>query len=304
MKLHYVHRTNEKRLERIAAFFLLIPIIALLFGLYEVAVNQHAFDRRYTIYTVLDQSYGISPGVPVKLAGIRIGSVESVDFTKLNQIKVVLRLLSKYQSKIRKDSFLTVKKSGIISGDVTLRISLGSPWLPIILPNHKIRSETPLTLEQIMAKLNPTILKLQRIVSNISDLTDAVDRGKGTVGSLLRKQEVYDDIRDAAGNVRNTTEKIRESSDSIPGIVQDLKSSMNDIKNATPKLPPITKKTLGLLEDTKKTISTTDNIIEGLQQSWPIRNLISIPPPLPSLGDPSRAPLPYPTTGSSQDKRQ
>uniref|UniRef100_A0A7C3LWV3 MCE family protein n=1 Tax=Leptospirillum ferriphilum TaxID=178606 RepID=A0A7C3LWV3_9BACT len=298
MKLHYVHRTNEKKLERIAAFFLLIPLLALIFGLYEVAVNQHTFDRRYSIYTVLDQSYGISPGVPVKLAGITIGSVESVDFTKLNQIKVVMRLLSKYQNKIRKDSFVTVKKSGIISGDVTLRISLGSPWLPVILSGHKIRSETPLTLEQIMAKLNPTIIKLQQIVSNISDLTDAIDRGKGTVGSLLRKQEVYDDIRDAAGNIRNTTEKIRQSSDRIPKIVDDIQSSMHDIKNATPKLPPITDKALNLLEDTKKIVSNTDNIIEGLQQSWPIRNLISIPPPLPSMGDPSRSPLPYPSSES------
>ncbi|MHB8421842.1 MAG: MlaD family protein [Leptospirales bacterium] len=294
MKLHYVHRTSEKKLERIASIFLLIPLLGLLFGLYEVAVHQHAFDRRYTLYTVLGQSYGISPGVPVKLAGISIGSVKSVDFTKLNQVKVVMEILEKYQKKIRGDSFVTIKKSGIISGDVTLRISLGSPWLPAILPNHRIRSETPLTFEQIMAKLNPTILDLQRIVANISDLSDSVDRGKGTIGSLLKKQEIYDDMRDAAGNVRSTTEKIRQSSKDLPKIVSDLQSSINDIKNATPQLPPISKKALTLLEDTQTTVSNTDNIIEGLRQSWPIRNLISVPPPLPSIGDPSRAPLSYP----------
>ena len=303
MKLHYVHRTNEKKLERIASVFLLIPLLGLIFGLYEVAVHQHAFDRRYTIYTVLDQSYGISSGIPVKLAGITIGSVRSVDFTKLNQVKVVLELLSKYETKIRKDSFVTVKKSGIISGDVTLRISLGSPWLPVILPNHRIRSETPLTFEQIMAKLNPTILDLQRIVANISDLTDSIDRGKGTVGSLLKKQEIYDDMRDAAGNIRSTTEKIRESTDHLPKIISDLQSSIHDIKNATPQLPPISKKALTLLEDTKNTVSNTDNIVEGLRQSWPIRNLISVPPPLPSVGDPSRAPLPYPDSQGSGGAR-
>ncbi len=294
MKLHYVHRSNEKKLERIASVFLLIPLLGLIFGLYEVAVNQHAFDRRYTIYTVLDQSYGVSTGVPVKLAGITIGSVKSVDFTKLNQVKVVMELLERYQVKIRKDSFVTIKKSGIISGDVTLRISLGSPWLPVILSNHKIRSENPLTFEQIMAKLNPTILDLQRIVANISDLTDSIDRGKGTVGSLLKKQEIYDDMRDAAGNIRNTTEKIRESSDQLPKIVSDLKSSIHDIKNATPQLPPISRRALTLLDETQNTVSNTNNIIEGLKQSWPIRSLLSVEPPLPSVGDSARAPLPSP----------
>ena len=303
MKLHYVHRTSEKKLERIAAFFLLIPLLGLIFGLYEVAVNQHAFDKRYIIYTILDQSYGIVPGIPVKLAGIPIGSVKSVDFTKLNQVKVDMELLAKYQNKIRNDSFVSIKKSGIISGDVTLRISLGSPWLPVIYPNHRIRSETPLTFEQIMAKLNPTILELQRIVSNIADLTDSIDRGKGTVGAFLKREELYDDLRDTVGNIQSTSEKIKDATKNMPAMMSDLQSAIRDVKNATPQLPPISQSTLMLIHDTRTTVTNADNIVEGLKQSWPIKNLITVPSQLPQIGDPSRAPLAFPSTSDETGKK-
>ncbi|MDA8059629.1 MAG: MlaD family protein [Leptospirillum sp.] len=303
MKLHYVHRENEKRLERLAAFFLLIPLLGFFFGLYEVAVNQHAFDKRYKIYTILDQSFGIVPGVPVKLAGIAIGEVKSVDFTKLNQIRVEMEVLRKYEPKIRQDSFITVEKSGIISGDVTLRISLGSPWLPVILPGHRIKGEAPLTLDQIMAKLNPTILNLQRIVANIADLSDSVDRGKGTVGAILKRQEIYDELRDTAGNIRQTTEKVRDSVDRLPAIMKNVDQSIKDVKAATPKLAPISKSALSLVVDTKKTISNADEILESLQQSWPLRDLIQIPEATLPLGQSTRDSLPYPQSGAGGNKK-
>ncbi len=302
MKLHYVHRENEKRLERLAGLFLLVPLLGFFFGLYEIAVNQHAFDKRYMIYTVLDQSFGIVPGVSVKLAGISIGEVKSVDFTKLNQIQVQMEVLRKYAPKIRQDSFVTVEKSGIISGDVTLRISLGSPWLPVILPNHRIKGEAPLTLDQIMAKLNPTILNLQRIVANIADLSDSVDRGKGTIGAILKRQEIYDELRDTAGNIRQTSEKIRDSTDRLPNIMKNVDLSIKDVKAATPKLAPISKSALSLVVDTKKTISNADQILEGLQQSWPLRDLIQTPKASLPLGESTRGALPYPQP--SPDKSQ
>ncbi|EQD24851.1 MAG: hypothetical protein D084_Lepto4C00327G0001, partial [Leptospirillum sp. Group IV 'UBA BS'] len=222
MKLYYVHRSGEKRIEQLAGIFLLVPLVGFIFGLYEIAVHQHVFDKRFHLYTILDQSYGIVPGTRVKLAGLDVGEVDRIDFTKLNQIKVSMKILRKYENMIRKDSFVTIKKSGIISGDVSLRISIGTPWLPEIKDNARLRAEPPLTIEQIMAKLNPTIIDLQRIVRNIADLSSSIDRGKGTIGAILKKQEIYDELRRTAVNIHQTSENIKTVTGDLPKLVKQL----------------------------------------------------------------------------------
>lgn len=295
MKLHYVHRTGEKKIEQLAGLFLLIPLIGFLFGLYEIAVHQHIFDKRFHLFTVLDQSYGVVPGTPVKLAGLTVGEVDSIDFTKLNQINVSMKVLKKYESMIRKDSFVTIKKSGIISGDVSLRISIGTPWLPEVQNDAILRAETPLTMEQIMAKLNPTIIDLQRIVRNIADLSSSVDRGKGTVGAILKKQEIYDELQGTALNIKATTGNIMRATQALPELLEQMQSIVNDIKKATPALPGITRSATGLLSHTERTVDTTRKILNGLKQSWPVRNLLPpAPPPLPALGPADRGVIPLP----------
>ena len=297
MKLHHIHRANEKKIEQLAGIFLLVPLIGFIFGLYEIGVHQHVFDKRFHLYTILDQTYGIVPGTPVKLAGLDVGEVDSVDFTKLNQIKVSMKILKKYQNLIRKDSFVSVKKSGIISGDVSLRVSLGTPWLPEIASNAKIRTETPLTMEQIMAKLNPTIIDLQRIVRNIADLSSSIDRGKGTVGAILRKQEIYDELQKTTLNVKETSENIKNMSNDLPALIKKLQGIADDVKKATPRLPEITQKTTTVLSATDRTVNSTQTILNGVKQSWPIRNLIPPPPPpLDAIGPGQRPPLPLPST--------
>jgi len=295
MKLHYIHRTNEKKIEQLAGIFLLVPLIGFIFGLYEIAVHQHVFDKRFHLYTTLDQTYGIVPGTPVKLAGLEVGEVDTIDFTKLNQIRVSMKILKKYENLIRKDSFVTVKKSGIISGDVSLRISIGTPWLPEIAPNANIRVETPLTMEQIMAKLNPTIIDVQRIVRNIADLSSSVDRGKGTVGAILRKPEIYDELQKTTLNVQKTSENIKIMSRDLPDLIKKLQSVVDDVKKASPKLPEITRKTASVLSATDRTVNTTQTILNGVKQSWPVKNLMPPPSsPLGTLGQGQRAPLPLP----------
>ncbi|MEC4683359.1 MAG: MlaD family protein [Nitrospirota bacterium] len=295
MKLYYSHRIGEKKIEQMAGVFLLIPLIGFIFGLYEIAVHQHVFDKRFHLFTVLDQSYGIVPGTPVKLAGLTVGEVDTIDFTKLNQILVSMNILKKYENMIRNDSFVTIKKSGIISGDVSLRISIGTPWLPEIQNNARLKAETPLTLEQIMAKLNPTIIDLQRIVRNIADLTSSIDRGKGTVGAILKKQDIYDELQGTAINVKKTSENIKNATDNLPKLIQQLQSVVDDIKKASPALPGITQSANTLLNHTSKTVKTTQSILNGVKQSWPVKSLLPPPPPpLPPLGSSGRGNIPIP----------
>ena len=303
MKLHYIHRSSEKRIEQLAGIFLLIPVVGFIFGLYEIAVHQHVFDKRFHLYTILDQSYGIVPGTPVKLAGLDVGEVDGIDFTKLNQIKVSMNVLRKYETMIRKDSCVTIKKSGIISGDVSLRISIGTPWLPEVKDNARLRAETPLTIEQIMAKLNPTIIDLQRIVRNIADLSSSIDRGKGTVGAILKKQEIYDELQGTAVNVRKTSENIKTVTGDLPRLVKQLQSVVDDIKKATPALPAITGKTTTILTTTGETLDTTQTILNGIKQSWPVRNLIPPPaPPIPAIGPVDRGSIPVPSISKGGDR--
>jgi phospholipid/cholesterol/gamma-HCH transport system substrate-binding protein len=96
---------------------------------------------------------------------------------------------------------------------------------------------------------------------------------------------------------------VRDSVDRLPEIMRNVDQSIKDVKAATPKLAPISKSALSLVVDTKKTISNADEILESLQQSWPLRDLIQIPEATLPLGQSTRDSLPYPQSGAGGNKK-
>ena len=96
MKMHYSHQLAPNRIAQIVGAFVLVPLLVLVFAGIFMAKAEHLFDRKYLLTSSLSKSYGLEPGAPVVVSGIRIGRVEQVDLNERGTVNLVLQLLVRY----------------------------------------------------------------------------------------------------------------------------------------------------------------------------------------------------------------
>src|SRR5579871_5259344 len=88
---------NEQRMKLAIGTFVLLGllvlgVLVLLFGGMPTLFSEH---ERYT--TILDKAEGVGPGTPVRLSGVPIGSVESVDLDpQTHKVRIVFLVRKKY----------------------------------------------------------------------------------------------------------------------------------------------------------------------------------------------------------------
>src|SRR5690606_26296135 len=112
---------------------------------FSVGSESNLFDSKTTYRVVFDTVSGLRAGSPVQIAGVAVGSVQSVDFTDSGEIEVRFDVLSDATRLIRgepgaeaqKDappgtptgSIASLQGKGML-GDMLLAVSVGDRSLP------------------------------------------------------------------------------------------------------------------------------------------------------------------------------
>ena len=121
---------------------LVIPVVlivaATLFVVGTGASNDD--DGAYRVRAIFDNAFTVIPGLDVKIAGVRVGQVESLDVTEDQKAAVVLRIDNEGFQDFRTDALCTIRPQGLIGEkfvecDPTLPRREGTappPELPVV----------------------------------------------------------------------------------------------------------------------------------------------------------------------------
>lgn len=71
-------------------------------------------DGAYRVRAIFDNAFTVIPGLDVKVAGVRVGQVESLDVTEDQKAAVVLRIDNKDFQDFRTDALCTIRPQGLI----------------------------------------------------------------------------------------------------------------------------------------------------------------------------------------------
>lgn len=124
---------------RVGAFFILI-ITLLSVSLIAIKDNTGFLVPKYSIKINFYNVKGLQKGTVVKLAGVAVGYVQDIAFSKKiddYQITVTVKINKNVQERIRTDSVAYLESSSVIS-DKYIEISLGSIESPRVLENGVI----------------------------------------------------------------------------------------------------------------------------------------------------------------------
>lgn len=242
----------------IVTVFLTIAMI-FLFG------KIRPFRRGYHITVTFNYVSGLKVGDEVRLAGLRVGEVSSLE---TSQNKILVKLWIQERTKIREDSRITISQISIMGGKY-VSISPGRPKSFIIVKGATVVGTDPPRFEDIVTEIGETgseiresVVRLsesfsktseqanqileenreavKKLIDSLNETTESfnrilakIEKGEGTVGKLVNEEELYNEVLQAVKDLRQTTEEIKTT---VKDIKPPLKAAIENIEIITERL--------------------------------------------------------------------
>jgi len=303
MKMHYAHSMSWGRIAQIVGAFVMIPLAGLIVVGIFMAKAEHLFEEKYILTTTLTKSYGLEPGMPVLMSGIRIGRVQEVAFDEKGTIHVALQLLAQYQSKIRTDSVASFGKSGMLVGQTQVQIVMGSVDKPVLQDGATITVAEPRDMADMMDEIKPVLASVQRTLLRVEEITKDVHTAVQTGGQVLVNVEratkelptVVSSVQRTAAAVERTTSSLPDLTASIkktvgtldhiagdvravtgklPAVTDSAQEAVNNIKAATESVKNLAKEMPPLVRTANATLEDVNTIVRGAKKTFPVSTMI------------------------------
>jgi phospholipid/cholesterol/gamma-HCH transport system substrate-binding protein len=250
-------------MERMTGAFILLTLIVFLFTVAVVGRGKNWFRKHVVYYTTFEEGYNLVSGSRVKLLGTDIGSVTDVLLTKDNKVKVRVKVLAEYASRIRANSVATVESPTVI-GSEYINIRPGTSKAAVIPPEGLIPTkekkkfteyleqyEIGAKLEHIGKILEDLALITDQLkdpkgpffgtFSNLQQITGTVEGGEGSLGRLIKSDELYE-------HMDTFVATLQETADYLVRAGVNIEKGSEHLEKATREAPEMVDKTQELLD--------------------------------------------------------
>lgn len=128
-------RIKFNKFERIAGIFVFAAFIGLVAATVGIAIQKGWFASKVEYKTMLPSAEGVHSGTLVQIAGLRAGSVKSVDLISANEVQVKFEVFERFKNRIREDSMVQVIRPFVI-GEKVFEVTVGTEESAELSPEH------------------------------------------------------------------------------------------------------------------------------------------------------------------------
>jgi phospholipid/cholesterol/gamma-HCH transport system substrate-binding protein len=245
---------------RVGLFFLLG--VALVWVTFETLSDGKLFEERsHTLIAGFDDLKQLKTGDEVRLAGVKVGSVEKTRLAG-RRAEAVLQIDPK--TPIASDATATIVMAGLIGGNY-ISIDMGSPGASPLADGAEIKTAAAPDLNSIMSEIGGLgkqlqdslgsfsnalngngkdgggiIQKLDKLVTdntarvnetliNLQDITGKINRGEGTLGKLVNDPTLHDQLLATVAEIKTAATQAKEFATNAEGIMDQVKSGQGTL---------------------------------------------------------------------------
>jgi phospholipid/cholesterol/gamma-HCH transport system substrate-binding protein len=191
---------QEKSIEVKVGALILVSLAIL--GGFVLLMGGMSFERTYSIYVDFDNPGGLQSGAPVRIAGVKVGRVQELQFQggkvdvttgRRTLVRAKLAVEQRVKEAIHTDADFYVTTQGVL-GEQFLAIEPGSADKPMLAENAVTKGIDPPRLDLFLAKgyelLETTITAIRNNRELIGDIaTNTAGLLKGLNGTLSENRE-------------------------------------------------------------------------------------------------------------------
>ena len=222
--------------------FVLAGLTAMGAVIFLIGDERQLFRSKVAYSTEFEDVQGLRRGSPVRMGGVDIGTVVSVDYASAandKNIHVRMSISVDDSRRIRKDSIATIEGKGLL-GDKMIVLSVGAPGQPQLPEGAEIPSRAAEDFSKLMGRLSNISGQVEKVVTNLEHATsslsddkfqadirnstaslarilDSVDRGEGYIGKLLhdpgeaaRLSHVMDNLQQTSAELTRATQNVNQ----------------------------------------------------------------------------------------------
>lgn len=143
------------------------------------------FLARTSYFTRFPNSQGLVAGNQVRLAGVVVGAVRSIEVPKKpgQDLTVFFDIERRYQHLLKTDSKVEIRTIGLL-GDKYLEVTPGSPDKPDLPPESEITSFRSAELEKILASSGDLVENVLAISKSLRNILGRTEKGEGFLGEM------------------------------------------------------------------------------------------------------------------------
>jgi phospholipid/cholesterol/gamma-HCH transport system substrate-binding protein len=214
-----------------------------------VGRGKNWFRKHVVFYTTFNEGYNLVSGSRVKLLGTDIGSVVEVGLSESNQARVKIRVLADYALRIRTNSVAAVESPTVI-GSEYINISPGTKNAAPIPPGGEIPTKEKKKLMEYLEEyeVGEKLENIGKILEDLAQITGTVEAGKGSLGRLVKSDELYLQIHDELNDLARFVATLQETADSLVVSGANIEEGSKNLAKATREAPEMVDKVQELLD--------------------------------------------------------
>jgi phospholipid/cholesterol/gamma-HCH transport system substrate-binding protein len=226
-------------------------IAVLILLILAVSGDISFFKHRVTLYTDLVGAEGLKTGDEVRLAGVRVGSVKEVTFTKdippdqnatsAVRVKMVVEGAD-IQERIRTDSRAVLRQLGLLGGQyVNITPGTRNGGSPVS-EGDTIPGLQETSIQAVVESSDDLLHGFQTLSDRLNEITDTINSGKGTIGRFINDESFYLNLNKVTLEAQELVRRIREGDGTAgrlindPKLYEDLRSSVNELQTVANKV--------------------------------------------------------------------
>lgn len=218
-------KSDKQRLQLEVGAFLIGGLTLIVVAIFILGAHSGYFKKQYHLYAYFDDISGLSVGSRVNLAGVTVGSVESITFEKhatskgeralqlvlggptINsggtairdtgvKVRVNLNIDARYKDRIRTDSVASITTMGLL-GDSLIYITVGDDQYEKLQDGNQIVRviKAPNSIEQLKLEGKELIVQSKDILKTTKDIVNNFDAVLKRIrdGHGLAHEVIYND---------------------------------------------------------------------------------------------------------------
>ena len=191
------------------------------------------FWERYNLKVKFSNAAGVQRGSPVRVAGVTVGAVTSMEFTG-SEVEMLLELHQDMQDKVRTASRATIGSVSLL-GEGAVDITASTTGQPIPEWGYVPSDPAPAQMADVTAQASKGITQLTSMIEDIR-------AGKGTVGKLMTDEQLYAELQHLTAAARSVTEGLAQGKGTLgqllnnPESAKQLEASLRNLTTITNKI--------------------------------------------------------------------
>jgi phospholipid/cholesterol/gamma-HCH transport system substrate-binding protein len=192
------------------------------------------FWQRYNLKTRFSNVAGLKAGSPVRVAGVEVGSVTSVDDFVGDNVDVVLEVHKSMRPRITSSSTAYLGSVSLL-GESAVDITPSTKGTPIPDWGYVPAGGGKGQIADVAAQAQESVAEITKLVTDIR-------LGKGTVGKLMTDDRLYNDLERFTASAADLTRGLRDGRGTLGKLMEDpktanaLEASLTNIQHMTDQI--------------------------------------------------------------------